>query len=495
MKVRILRAVTASCVLAIATAAMAQAAHYEDGSEADVYYYSAHIDDAGAGGDEASQAETADDGATASDAPSEALQPTAALAAHEDTQPYEEQPYEDAYEDAYEPGITDPSSFTYGGNSCGAAGNGCCTNSHDDCCSCGACCNPYHGFWARGEYLMWWMSGATAPPLVTTSPTGTPITDAGVLPDAEILFPTEELGIDGRPGGRFTLGYWFNDAETWGVEGSYFILDKGGDGIIANSDNDGSPILARPFIDAATGLEDSFIVAYDDVFAGGVTVASASDVMGAEVNVRHSMLGNRWCKMDLLAGYRFLKVNESLSIYQNQTSIDPGGVIPLDTQISIQDDFVTRNSFHGGQVGMILQKEHRRWTFEGTGKVAFGSWNQQVRIGGFTSVAVPGQPIDVQEGGLLALASNSGNYERDRFVAIPEFGMNLRYQLTRSCKVSVGYTFLYLSRIARPGNNIDRQIDTDQLPPPIGPGAFPEFTFKESDAWLQGVNVGLECRF
>jgi hypothetical protein len=458
---------TALAFVALANLAHAQTPKYKDGSEADVYYY-------------------ADDSKESSAAYYDGV-PLPPEKAQHITQ------YSVAGKTVYEPGFVEPSSF--GHRTCDSCGTPACRcNDYDATCF-DEPCSPIHGLWGRGEYLMWWMSGATAPPLVTTSPDGTPITDAGILPDAEILFPTDRLGIEGRPGGRFTLGYWFDDAESLGIEGNYFFLDKGGDGFQGVSSDEGSPILARPIIDAETGLEDAILVSYPDVFAGSINVASSSDVLGAEANIRKMMANSYWGRMDLLAGYRFIRVNESLNVYENQVSIDPGGIIPLGTQISIQDNFITRNQFNGGQVGMILQKEHRRWTLEGVGKVAFGSWNQQVRIGGYTSIAVPNVPVVVEEGGVLALASNSGNFQRDRFAAIPEIGLNLRYQLTECCKLSVGYTMIYLSHIVRPGNNVDRQIDLDQLPPVQGPGDYPMFRFKESDAWLQGLNLGLECRF
>ncbi len=472
MRVRALRAFAALVISAYAACTWAQLPTYGDGSEADVYYYAAN--------------ETADQVPVNADQNGTIFPSTVG----EDAAAFD---MEEEGDGAYEPGIVDPSSeIADGGDSC--CDPSCCSGDCDSCDS-PASRNPCHGWWGRGEYLMWWMSGAIAPPLVTTSPDNTPIADAGVLPDAEILFPVERLGIDGRSGGRITLGHWFDECESWGFEGNYWGLDKGGSSFQASSDTDGSPVLARPFVDAATGLEDAFIVSYPDVFAGSITVASSSDVMGAELNLRHAVLGNRWARFDLLAGYRFVKVRESLSVFENQISIDPGSQIPLGTQFSIQDDFATCNEFHGGQVGMILQKEICRWTIEGTGKVALGSWNQEARIGGFTRVTVPGVPTVTDEGGILALGSNSGKFNRNRVAAIPEAALNLRYQLNSIWKVNVGYTFLYLQRIVRPGNNIDRRIDTNQIPPPIAAGAFPEFDFKESDAWLQGVNVGLEARF
>lgn len=482
MPVRFLRAFVATMALAGAARATAQFPTYDDGSEADVYYYSAEDD---------SKSEYEGPAPTATDVVP-AANHDAGFANHRTRAPMPPEPFE--------PGVVEPSSYSAGGN-CAASASGCgddCCNGCDGCyelSSCDSCCCKPRRFYARGEYLMWWMSGATAPPLATTSPDGTPIDEAGVLPDAEILFPTERLGIDGRPGGRFTLGYWLNDCETWGIEGNYFFLDKGGDGFQQQSDDTGSPILARPFFNTQTGEEDSIIVAYPDFAVGTLTIASASDILGAEANLRKRIWNNCDCTLDLLGGYRFLQVHESLSVYENQVIIEQGGQIPFGTAISIQDNFITRNEYHGGQVGMVVSKQCCRWTFEALGKVAFGSWNQQVRIGGYTSVTVPNTPTVVEEGGILALASNSGFYEQSRFATIPELDLNLRYQLTDCWRINVGYTFIYLPNIVRPGNNIDLDLDPDQFPPPLAAGTFPQFNFKQSDAWLQGLNVGVECRF
>src|SRR5262245_32394939 len=53
-------------------------------------------------------------------------------------------------------------------------------------CSSEPCCNPCSAcalsrFWVSGEYLLWWTRGVHLPALVTTSPQGTPASDAGVL--------------------------------------------------------------------------------------------------------------------------------------------------------------------------------------------------------------------------------------------------------------------------------------------------------------------------
>src|SRR5262249_11215773 len=52
-------------------------------------------------------------------------------------------------------------------------------------CPAGPCgeapCGPPGRFWAEADYLLWWMRGASLPPLVTASPPGTGRRQAGVL--------------------------------------------------------------------------------------------------------------------------------------------------------------------------------------------------------------------------------------------------------------------------------------------------------------------------
>ena len=69
------------------------------------------------------------------------------------------------------------------------AENTCCPDGH--CGSCSHCCKRMD-VWGSAEFLLWWSKGSVTPPLVTTSPSGTAQADAGVLPDADVLFG--ELG-------------------------------------------------------------------------------------------------------------------------------------------------------------------------------------------------------------------------------------------------------------------------------------------------------------
>src|SRR6516165_6120868 len=87
-------------------------------------------------------------------------------------------------------------------------------------CTMGSCLETSRGapghIWAEAEYLLWWMKGASLPPLITASPAGTPAAQAGVLgaPSTTILFGDTRVNDEVRSGVRFTLGGWLNDCHS-----------------------------------------------------------------------------------------------------------------------------------------------------------------------------------------------------------------------------------------------------------------------------------------
>lgn len=62
-----------------------------------------------------------------------------------------------------------------------APGNPQCCEGEECDDACGPICSPPGKYWLRTDYLAWWTNGTKLPPLITTSPTGTPVAEAGVL--------------------------------------------------------------------------------------------------------------------------------------------------------------------------------------------------------------------------------------------------------------------------------------------------------------------------
>src|SRR5262249_61083084 len=99
--------------------------------------------------------------------------------------------------------------------------------------------------------------------------------------------------------------------------------------------------------------------------------------------------------------------------------------------------------------------------------------HQLVNIDGQTMFFQPaGNLVSTQSGGLLALPTNMGGHTRTVFSVVPELGLNLGYQLTDHIRIFAGYTVLYWTHVARPGQQIDRTINSNQLPTIAGPGSL-----------------------
>ncbi len=222
--------------------------------------------------------------------------------------------------------------------------------------------------------------------------------------------------------------------------------------------------------------------------------------MGAEANAIWN--GYRSCclSVDFLGGFRYLNLEEDLELAFNSPVLPPGG--PNDTYATF-DSFRTRNNFYGGQIGTRVRWNRGRFFGDVTGKVAFGSMDQEVLINGAFATnefnAVPGTgPLQTFPGGVLTQPSNIGSYSRNQFTVIPEVTARLGIRLTKRLSGFVGYTFLYIDEVARPAGQINRNINASQSPAITGdPGATlvgaaqPTHIFDTSSYWAQGINFGL----
>jgi hypothetical protein len=353
--------------------------------------------------------------------------------------------------------------------------------------------------WVRGEYLLWWIKNGPVPPLVTAGPAG----GAGVLgqPGTVTLFgPGSDLTGSPLSGGRFTAGAWLDEEQTFGLEGGYFFLGSNTRGFAAGGTGaPGSPVVARPFFNALAGREDSELVASPGVLGGVVGVASSSRLQGFEANALCKLCCGCTYRLDALAGFRYLDLRESLGITENLT-VPP--TVPLlgGTNFLLNDRFDVQNRFYGGQVGVRGEVWYGRLFAALAGKVALGDVHQSVDVNGTTRIASPTFGVTTQPGGLLALPSNSGHFTRDRFAVVPEGSLAVGVQATDNVRVSVGYTFLGWSAVARPGDQIDRAVNPSALPSSGGAAAAtgparPAFLFKDTDFWAQGLTLAIEFRF
>ncbi|OWK47388.1 hypothetical protein FRUB_01087 [Fimbriiglobus ruber] len=342
---------------------------------------------------------------------------------------------------------------------------------------------------------MWFASGTPQPALVTASPGGTSRANAGVLgvPGTTVLAGngTDQFGL--LSGFRVRGGYWFDEGQTCGLDGSFFFLGQGSN---TNSfSSPGSPIYSRPYIDGSTGLPAAELVSYPGILAGGVTTRDTLNFIGGDINLRNNLCCSCAGRVDLITGFQVLNLGETLTVTENLTALGGTPGVPAGTNIVVMDRFSTQNTFYGGQVGLAGEWWAGRWSVGARAAVGLGVVHSTVNIDGSTTITPPGGPSVVHEGGLLALPSNIGSYSTNSFGVAPSAAVNFGYQVSDHIRLIAGYSFLYLNSVARPGNQIDPVINTQQIPPATGTGTQPAGGVRTSDFWVQGVNLGMQFRY
>ncbi|MHB0957289.1 MAG: BBP7 family outer membrane beta-barrel protein [Pirellulaceae bacterium] len=379
--------------------------------------------------------------------------------------------------------------------------DGCCANPQADCLdscwegSCGpsspnSCCG--WTCWGSVEFLLWWRKSQDMPPLVTTSPDGTAANMAGVLgaADTQVLFPTESQNGDARAGGRLTLGIWFDAYESAGLGARLYSLGETTASFAADSDS--YAILARPFHNLTLNEPDADVVVFPTFTTGGISVSNVTRIGGGDVFLRRMLFRDDCHQLDLISGYQFAKIDSDLLIASNRRSIRQEGSIPFGTVIQMHDLFDTTNRYHAGEIGFLGTYDRDQVTWSLLAKVGLGRMKQRTEIAGGTTTAVPQQPVIVTDQGLLALGTNVGIYEQNRFTVSPELQLTAAYHLTDAIDLTFGYSFIYWNHVAQPADQIDEIINTTQITGALVGDARPAFPNQDSDFFVQGMSVGIQ---
>lgn len=369
-------------------------------------------------------------------------------------------------------------------------------------------CTP---FWVTGEYLVLWIKdGPNSQPLLTTGTPTTPVVGGlgGATTDTQVLYGGTNLKYPAFSGFRGAFGFALSDHSAVEVNG--FVTEEQAVGYLRTSDPVGNQALFRPFFAVTTaGITPSVAaVSNPGAQAGAFSARSASQIWGAEANWLEGALPPSNPGLTWIAGISYRQLNEDIGLTDMYYSVGGNpiffrGFPSANGDVVVQDRFLTTNWFLGGQVGAS-----QRWTFgpafiEVKGLFALGSTQQQVTVSG-TTTFLTGPNLATREmnnGGLLAQGSNIGTLEKSRFTVIPSGDVKGGWFVTRWMIATVGYTGMYWSSVARPGDQINRIINVTQVPSlatfvpnPEGP-VQPKPIIRSTDFWANGLTVGLELRF
>jgi len=326
--------------------------------------------------------------------------------------------------------------------------------------------------WLTFEYLYWATQGPNAPPLVTTGP---PLAGPGLDAAAGNPLTTTLLGgermLNGlRSGFRVSGGAFIGSTNQWAV--SHTLISLGSRSERLEGGSDGSTVVNLPQFNTVLGvpLQTPIYVGYPGLTRGTVTASVQTSLYGGDTHLRRVFQSGTGFRLDLLAGYRFLYLGDSISeSFDVVSATGPGLVSP---RLMGEQSTRTRNLFDGGEAGFQFQGRVGRLTFDLLSTVALGATSTEIDRS-FTRSTIVGGPLTpigipfVQTGGLT---------KHSEFAVVPQVGVKLGWQPIDHVRITAGYDFLYWSRVYRAP---DLFTGNDVV----------------TDFWAQGVSAGLELRY
>jgi len=360
-------------------------------------------------------------------------------------------------------------------------------------------------FWFSAGYEMaWFRPWRLTTPLLTQGSQADAHPGALGQPGTTILFG-DQADFGRSDGVRLGLGASLDGGEHLYVELLGFYVFPNHVHVVASSDATGAPIITRPFFNAVEGTERAFFTSNPGVASGTSFIDARSDLLGAELNTRLACRPSDCLRFDLLAGFRFLRLHESLTIRDSLQALEPGVFTflrnPVDAGdvITDVDSFKTVNHFYGAQLGAQATWEGK-WLFASAfGKAALGVTDQEIDINGSSALFTPAQAF-VAGGGILALPSNIGQHSRSVLGFVPEGGFTVGVKVTPHVRLTAGYSFLWWNAVVRPGAQIDRVVNPTMVPTDnsfgtlTGP-ARPAFRFADETFWIHTLTLGLDLHF
>lgn len=360
--------------------------------------------------------------------------------------------------------------------------------------------HPLSGFWARAEYLHLNINGQYAPPLVTTSTTGTLREDAGILglPSTTVLFGGNDLGDDERSGGRFEIGRYFGNSGL-GLSASILFADDVDQNFSGDSVTYG--ILARPFVDVSPGGlgNDAELVGFPSELTGDIDVRSSTSFHSGDVLLRGMLICQPDRELEGFVGYTYVSLDDDLSIHDFKRVVGGGGGLAINTTLDESDRFATENNFNGAAFGVRGQTCFGRWSLATMMKLGLGVTSSTLTRSGTTTTSVPiagGTDVSTRNTGLLVQDSNSGSRDDDEFAVAPEIRLVFNRRFNRDWSFSVGYHMMYLSRVIRAGEQIDPLLNLTALDPGGLQGfEAPRNSVFYNDLTAQAITIGLVGEF
>ena len=341
-------------------------------------------------------------------------------------------------------------------------------------------------FYGDVSYMLTWVKNGLNPgPLAIAAPS------AGALfgPATATLIGGQDSTFNGQSGARVNVGMWLGSENKFGVEAGGFILQQGSLSSAAGTNGAAAnTILARPFFNA-----DLVPAGPDAIIIGGPGVTSAiferetTRLWGAEANAVLNWRDDCHRRVDLLAGFTYTDLRETLGVTSVSDMTAAGGVTT-----ELDDALNTRNQFYAGQVGARTTWTYGSFTLAMTGKIALGVNHETVDRFGTTTFGAPGAAPVAVPNAFLTQTSNAGHLTNNQFAVGLPSQILLGYQVTEHLNAFVGYDFVYITSVARPGDQVDLVMQTN---PNTGAAIRPVGGIHTAEFWANSLLAGVSFKY
>jgi hypothetical protein len=351
--------------------------------------------------------------------------------------------------------------------------------------------------WVEADFLMWWLSQGSNPPLVSTGNPGDAVPGALGQPGTQILLGDGGLDTGNTLGGSLQAGLWLDPDRTWGVDADWFLTENATARFRRESDAAGNPPTYLPVFRADPSLnrEGSFVISEPGAisFVGSIDVRRSSQLWGLEGHLARNLVRCEDQDVNLVCGLKYLSLREELTLH---------GVLPYVYGDPVRDEgmdeFMTANHFYGLQLGVDYQQRRGRFALDIAPKVAVGFTRANLDVDGYYIQGLGAANPITYAGAFFSQPTNIGRASHTAFAVAPEVACALSIAVTKRLVARVGYDFLYVSAVARPGDQIDRRINVTQTSGGggvlVGP-ALPARDLRMDSLFAHGVNLGLEFSY
>lgn len=284
------------------------------------------------------------------------------------------------------------------------------------------------------------------------------------------IVPTlDTLSLRDVPGmrGMMTLPY-----KDFSLEVNAFFTGQTGDSVTLDPSRLGTLVATTLTVNGSPATDGALI--YDQLFTADLT----SQLWGAEGNILladplgHTMYNGLILNLEPLVGFRYLQLDEML--HQQGTDTNAGTISPALTSVI---NSTTINNIYGPTLGIRIEARSKFLTFGVQPKITFALNDYSAAVYTADLFAAGETPTITR-------------IEEIDYTALFEFNAYLKWHVTESCNIHVGYDYMFASRVARPYKAI--RYDSIRLSGTNAPNVRVQRDL--DDFFLQGLTVGAEFR-